>query len=562
MTTDLSANCRTEIFSPAQNNAGGLMLHWMAGFSPVPQKIIRRDFKVNQISYDVDGTLIRIEDLAYGPTNSEYRETEGLNIGDSLYVSDLYDTSVTPKLRFKAGIYQIRSITHDSGNNYYLGLADNFNLFGGGVTIDDSTGYCNVLKRDYKVRIRFKTIAAIAFPSYDLLNDWDFWDLVPEWFEITSPPDGNMVFDLSRVFKSIMTPDIDFDFENDEVVKDSHVINAHIENMTATFTTVNYAGNLYELTSLVYAPDESKPWWMYGVWANHSILQRAAVYSSEVVNWKANNLFEYQIVGHSDGIPAKFLTPFQEITYWRGWPLTVNVLTMFWADQGVENGYELMDNFDLAVRACLKCYYQDGTDSTLIETVIPYDGGAQTIEQMVQLKFVINNIFDIPENAIRMEFWLQSITDLGGGSFAYDDLTEHKVIKVAETCDNAVMLMWRNNLGGESWWQFSNNQEVDTDYPAKERRVETMRLFAYVNKNERDAITEMNSVAPYFQPYNKTLEDTKATDTQMHQKVYIVESDGVTKQEVINVITKSAIETKHTMHAIEVNIQLPEVYTK
>lgn len=486
---------------------------WVAAFSPVPVSFRRMDFQIDHVDYDA-GT----DEIIISVVNISGEVAASVDVGDQIYVSNILDEATQGKL-YDAGVFEVTTVSTGGGyyNMHLKGTIGIFSL----TTVD---GYINVLKRDFTLEITVKTVAPFSFTAAR------FPKLINDKFVYSGAPDGEIIFDLRQVYKAFLKADVPIDWSTDEVVLDKNaVLNAYLSAIPKwTGYEQDDANNVNFQATL------------YGV---HAVLQVQQ-------NDYGNNLADYAI-GNVD--TPKFLTSFDVVPYYPGYPLTLSFLSIYWNEDDPVDVPTFFNNVDLKMRV----YKSDGTDTTLTERLYAYDDNAQTLPQYELIHLVLNNIFDIPDDAVRMEVWLE---ELDSGDVLIGPMTEVKQIEVKSVCKNPVYLSWRNNLGGVSHWLFDRNQEKDTNF--KDRTLQTLSMqVVNISRNVYDSLNEINATGVYTQRYITSLDNLKGTDDQMYQRLYII-TDELKVTEVTNVLTKSVINTKDDLYLFELNVQLPEVFSK
>ena len=549
-----SPNQKTLLIPPYKSDTSNEH-HWGACFSPYHFIFKRMDFRMLSISATIDGLTIIVDDASATTGVASTAESDELAIGDPIFVSDVYTT--IGELFYKGGICIVTALTSDpTANTLEIVVQGGYKLPDVTGTIDygsqfDFEWYINFCTRDFKLRTQFRKMVKEDDPNLAVL-ELAFLD--SSYYEFISPPDGMIMVDVGKLLRLDMKADIIVDWAADTIVRERDAVaNCHPRNYSCSWHAQTVSGT-DTVSGLIMSPEldgTGAAFYQIGAWANHSVLQRKEKYTSEVVDsWEANNLYRYELAGQETSGLSKFLTPFENVPYYPGYPLTLSILT-YW--------FRFVDNVILpkltdTINFRLKVYKKDGTISDLTEEAWPFvDSDTETIKSMAQFRFVINNIFDIPDDVDYMEFWLESIN--GEDT---EQLTEKKRIVAKEVCEGDIYLIWRNNLGGDSFWMFNFAQEQSSD--VGERFLKLLKCQTYgITPNDYDGLNELNSSAKYTYDFAKT-RDILGPDAQLYQKVYVY--DGTEMVEVVNVQTKSKIMTNKTRVNFEVNIQLPENFTK
>lgn len=228
-----------------------------------------------------------------------------------------------------------------------------------------------------------------------------------------------------------------------------------------------------------------------------------------------------------------WLTRFNVASMWRGWPFT---LSFIWPEA-------LTD-----INRRVKQY--DSEDNELSDTVTVLTADVDNIHRM--------DVGDVNVLAKRLVVSLED-----GSASGEVPITSELTIDVKDPCDSQILLFWKNSLGGDSWWMFDESQDYEVAYPSG-RKVNRMGLFSDNLKiKDWDAINELNSPTEVI---NSNIVDYEMSDvidkTQFRndQQVFIVTEDLV-KVGVIVIPANNQTKTIYKKHAIEITIELPELFT-
>jgi hypothetical protein len=231
------------------------------------------------------------------------------------------------------------------------------------------------------------------------------------------------------------------------------------------------------------------------------------------------------------GIPSthKWMTRFNAPSAWRGWPFTVSFLNQGYAN--VKRRVIFYDSTGTLISS-------DGTDMSL-----PSDG----IYRM--------DLPAIPASAVEANL---SIEDPGG-----DPLSSTITVKIKDPCPAQLLLFWKNSLGGDAIWMFDESQEYKYSYPSG-RKVTRMKLYSdNLVIGEWDAINELNSatdvMASNLTDYGMDNSVDK-THFRNDNQVFIINQNGE-KVGVIVIETENMTKTMYKKHAVEITIELPELFT-
>lgn len=140
------------------------------------------------------------------------------------------------------------------------------------------------------------------------------------------------------------------------------------------------------------------------------------------------------------------------------------------------------------------------------------------------------------------------------------DYSHELTFDVEDPCENPVLLFWKNSLGGDSFWLFEHGQEAGYTFSGS-KKAKRMTLFAEnLTLNQWEALNELNTIGEI---YTENIQEFTSSVNKSHVRdgaqVYLVDSDG-DKTGVIVIPTQSIINTKHTTHRIEIEIEFPERY--
>jgi hypothetical protein len=242
------------------------------------------------------------------------------------------------------------------------------------------------------------------------------------------------------------------------------------------------------------------------------------IISFEADNTTGSNSPEVVITSVSVFGYKKFLTKFDTLNFWAGYPMLVSAIVDTPEGSGVFNPELVID--------------EDGTGS---ETVIP-----------IELTGVIQLNLELTEN---------KIIRIVNGS---ENITELKQVKIHMPCRNPVMLLARNSLGGPLQWLFDSSQEYTHDYGGG-RKAKRLVLTA-----ERLTITEWEALEEFIglgEVYRENIieltPEVDATSRRIGKQVYVLNPDG-SKIGVIVIPTRNTTLTRRVRHTFELEIEFPE----
>lgn len=226
----------------------------------------------------------------------------------------------------------------------------------------------------------------------------------------------------------------------------------------------------------------------------------------------------------TQSIEAKFLTKFNKPVMWAGYPFLMGIII----------------NEDVPSSV----YLTAGSDST-----------APTYPSGRLIEFDLNQI--VTDQTVE-EF---SITVYEDDSTDDPQLSEVLEIELREACDNPVMLLARNSLGGPLQWLFDGSQEYTFDYGDGRKAKRLILTANNLTVNQWEALQDFITLGEVYK--NNIVEFTSATiktSTRIGQQVYVVDADG-DKIGVVVIPTKNRTETRQIKHQFEIEIEYPEFFT-
>lgn len=223
-----------------------------------------------------------------------------------------------------------------------------------------------------------------------------------------------------------------------------------------------------------------------------------------------------------------WLTKFARVSMWRGWPFTLSFL---WP-----SGY-----------------------TTIKRRVIQYDvAGEYVTSTTTSLTASGGKIHRMVVGSVNAATKKIEIALLDGSDAV---ITTTLIIDVKEPCRNIVHLFWKNSLGGDSFWQFDHNQE-HSFIIRNGRKIPTLRLYAEnLTYDEWEALNELNSATEPLPSFIRDINGIVKTDFRDDQQVYLINQAGTAKVGVIVASEAPSIRTKDTLHSLEIEIELPELFT-
>lgn len=230
------------------------------------------------------------------------------------------------------------------------------------------------------------------------------------------------------------------------------------------------------------------------------------------------NLSEYVCL---NAAPGKFLTKFDVLPAWEGYPLIVSAL--------------IDGNVDSDIYA-----YIFGL-SELTAAPVPLKG------TMVDL--IIKKEFTASDDS----FQISKST----GPVA---ITEEKFFKVKCPLSNSVMLIGRNSIGGMFQWCFDYNQVYTFIYAdgskAKRYRMQANNL----SLNDWEALNDFFTQGEiYRENITELTTSVRRTKIREGQQVYVLNKDTLKTTGVIVIPVDNQVETKNVTNTFEIIIEFPEI---
>jgi hypothetical protein len=251
----------------------------------------------------------------------------------------------------------------------------------------------------------------------------------------------------------------------------------------------------------------------------------------QIPSLHGGNMYEY--VSWDDGVPqCRWINLFTVPRMWRGFPFVLSAIV----------GDTLTSNVSVSV---VYKNSQGGTISTALSSGVSLTGKLIFVE--------VTEISPIPDNAKTV------VVDLIR-STGSNLLTLTMVCEIYDPCDNPIMLMARNSLGGVLQWCFDANQEDGYDFGNSIKNNRKVLYAEHLTKNEWDCLQDFIRLGEVYR--DNVLEftaDTIKTSSRVGQQVYVVQEDG-SKIGVIVIPTKNKTETKFAVHKFEIEIEYPDIF--
>lgn len=245
------------------------------------------------------------------------------------------------------------------------------------------------------------------------------------------------------------------------------------------------------------------------------------------------NLAEF--VMFEDGSPVgNILNKFTRPKIWRGFPFLVSVII----------------GDDISTETTLNIGFYDSDGDFISADSAPL--GDRTGDLVI---YDTSKITTIPDGAVfaRLGFY-----KVDGGSTL---LSVELECDIVEPCENPIMLVCRNSLGGVMQWVFDGNTERGFDY-GNDIKAERRVLFAEdITVNEWNCLQDFIKLGEVYRDNILELTaDTIKTSTRIGHQVYTVDTDG-NKIGVLAIPTRNRTETRQKKHKFELEIEYPEDFT-
>lgn len=229
-------------------------------------------------------------------------------------------------------------------------------------------------------------------------------------------------------------------------------------------------------------------------------------------------------VYHSLQYP-KFLTKLDRPVMWRGWPFLLSALfdDTFTVQTELQAGSDVSSNFVTA--------------------------GKQVVYDINQ---ILTN--QTPET-FEVELYKDGFA--GGTDPA---LSETLTIELQDACQNPILLVGRNSLGGALCWLFEVSQEEDYNYSNDIKRKRQVLSGAGLTKNQWDSLQDFITTGEiYRENIVELLPTTDKTTKRIDQQLYVVDQEG-NKIGVIAIPSRNRTQTKLQQHYFEIEIEYPDEF--
>lgn len=389
-----------------------------------------------------------------------------------------------------------------NNSNYALASVVSASAFSGGNTlvtlqasyVSSSQGYVN----NDTLRSGYYIQVQFYDTSDELLTD--------AILEISPDSQGTMVIDISEFVKSFLSPD----FEN---IAPAFAITE--DTLAAKEMYIGYREVWFGSQENETADDSNTIVAVLGA-------QQLPLSNGSNYGVSAQRFVSVQESGTS--VSARFLTEKTRLKVCRSWPFTLSILLNNSSGDGV----------DITVT---------GNDSSNTQTS-PSVGD------------VSNRLYRLNIGGIT---WSSFVNDK---SLLIESIAPDIQVSInadlIDACNEAVMLCFRNHLGGDSWFMFDGSQDVSytDDNGSKVKRL----LLTAENITEEDW-EELNDLITYGAEVKENiveiLSTTNKTKKRVNQQVYKVDQDG-TKTGVIVIPRQTGTISRQVKHRFEVEVEFPE----
>ncbi len=322
--------------------------------------------------------------------------------------------------------------------------------------------------------------------------------LTEEPFEFTPDSNGDIIADISVILRAYLSPDNNVD---SLVESDTDVFIKFYIKYREVWT-----GSANSQTS-----DSSNKFY-----AMLAAMQIPSTYGGNMAIYSASD---------SDDVLPSFLTKLDSPVMWRDYPFFLSLIV------------------DESITANTQFYAHNNVHSYAIGS--PQNNSSK----ILAVKLFEPSV----ETEDSFEIYLR---ETSGNTAESEAIT----IEVQDACDNPIMLMGRNSLGGIIQWLFEYNQEEQFNYGnaiKNRRQVLTANGLTY---NQWLALHDFMGLGDVYR--NNIVEfssSTIKTQTRIGQQVYVVQSNG-DKVGVIVIPTINKTNTKQKVHKFEIEIEYPETF--
>lgn len=223
----------------------------------------------------------------------------------------------------------------------------------------------------------------------------------------------------------------------------------------------------------------------------------------------------------------KFLTKLDELVMWRYWPMPVSCII---------NGDNALADYLLI---------EEASENTI--------GSFEPSDPSLCI-FDLNKILLL--NTGLNEFNIQILQRTTNYK-----ISERKKVLVKDACENAIMLLARNTLGGCLSWVFDYSQEYTFSYEDGSKAKRLILFAENLTLNQWEALQDFVTLGDvYMNNIVELLSSNIKTSSRIGSQVYAVDRHG-NKVGVIVIPTQNTTRTKQSKHTFSIEIEYPELFT-
>jgi len=328
-----------------------------------------------------------------------------------------------------------------------------------------------------------------------------------EAFTYTPDSVGNITADISAIIRANLAADNDIDLTNTNV---------------ELYNDTNAYKKFYIKTKEVWSGSAN-------ALVSDSTNQFFAVLGAmQIPATYGPNLYDYTCFSVFDYAEAKFLTVFEKPVWWRGWPFVLSAI--------IDTSLTASINLKVVADTTIYAGQQIGNSGRLVECYFGFVGAG---------------VIDGSTSAI------VSIVDFTTPTNAYSEGLE---VELRDACDEPIMLMGRNRLGGVLQWVFDVRQEYTFDYGNGRKAKRLVLSTNNITINQWEALQDFITLGDvYRNNITEFLSTTIKTSTRIGAQVYAVTQAG-SKTGVIVVPSRNRTTTDKVKHSFELEIEYPEVF--
>lgn len=213
----------------------------------------------------------------------------------------------------------------------------------------------------------------------------------------------------------------------------------------------------------------------------------------------------------------------------------------------------------------------------IVQTLVieAWESGAmvqELINQALPLGLVEANVqtFIVTTTAIFDEIRIRIVNTSGTPQFdlfnaslkkvVFEERTDTILIDVEDPCKNPVLLVWKNSLGGDSYWLFDHEQEINYNFSGS-KKAKRMTLFANgLTANDWEGLNELNHLGEVYKQnipvFTSSIDKSHIRDGF---QAYVLDASG-NKTGVIVIPTQNVMINKQVKHRFQIEIEFPERY--